>query len=85
MTDAQLDKNGAWAQATRKNSKDPKSLSGGETSFSTMCLLLALWESISGPFRCLDEFDVFMDAANRKLSMQMLVSSSSLSVKGHSR
>lgn len=33
--------------------KDPKSLSGGEKSFSTICLLLSLWESIGCPIRCL--------------------------------
>ncbi|KAG0211312.1 Structural maintenance of chromosomes protein 6 [Mortierella sp. GBA30] len=53
--------------------KDPKSLSGGEKSFSTICLLLSLWESMSSSIRCLDEFDVFMDAVNRRISMQMLI------------
>ncbi|KAF8986017.1 Structural maintenance of chromosomes protein 6 [Entomortierella lignicola] len=53
--------------------KDPKSLSGGEKSFSTICLLLALWDSMASSIRCLDEFDVFMDAVNRRISMQMLI------------
>jgi chromosome segregation ATPase len=43
-----------------KTEKDPKSLSGGEKSYSTICLLLSLWASMRNPFRALDEFDVFM-------------------------
>jgi len=55
--------------------KDPKSLSGGEKSFSTICLLLSLWETMGCPIRGLDEFDVFMDAVNRRISMKMLIES----------
>ena len=36
--------------------KDPRSLSGGEKSFATICLLLAMWESIGSPIRCLGMF-----------------------------
>ncbi|KAK0450388.1 uncharacterized protein EV420DRAFT_1706032 [Desarmillaria tabescens] len=50
----------AATQGSRE--KDPKALSGGEKSYSTICLLLSLWEAIGCPLRCLDEFDVFMDA-----------------------
>ncbi|KDQ21431.1 hypothetical protein BOTBODRAFT_168698 [Botryobasidium botryosum FD-172 SS1] len=57
----------------RSRDKDPKSLSGGEKSFSTICLLLSLWEAIGCPIRCLDEFDVFMDAVNRRISMKMMI------------
>lgn len=35
-----------------------KTLSGGEKSFSQICLLLALWEAMGSPIRCLDELCV---------------------------
>lgn len=74
--------------------KDPRLLSGGEKSFSTICLLLSMWECIGCPLRCLgqssvlsgshlvlqlnnygfsDEFDVFMDAINRLISINTIV------------
>ncbi|KAJ1864300.1 Structural maintenance of chromosomes protein 6 [Coemansia sp. RSA 989] len=55
--------------------KDTRSLSGGEKSFTTICLLLSLWETMNCPVRALDEFDVFMDAANRRIAMSMMVAS----------
>ncbi|OLY84311.1 Structural maintenance of chromosomes protein 6 [Smittium mucronatum] len=55
--------------------KDNRSLSGGEKSFTTISFLLSLWEAMSCPIRALDEFDVFMDAANRAISMRMIVKS----------
>jgi chromosome segregation ATPase len=51
-----------------------KTLSGGEKSFSSICLLLALWEAMGAPLRCLDEYDVFMDDVNRDVSTKMIVS-----------
>jgi chromosome segregation ATPase len=50
----------AASDENAKMEKDPKSLSGGEKSYSTICLLLSLWASMRNPFRALDEFDVFM-------------------------
>lgn len=48
-------------------------LSGGEKSFSTICLLLSLWDAMGAPIRCLDEFDVFMDSVNRTVSVGMMI------------
>lgn len=48
-------------------------LSGGERSFSTICFIISLWQVMECPFYMLDEFDVFMDAFNRKTSQQALI------------
>ncbi|OJJ43339.1 hypothetical protein ASPZODRAFT_136183 [Penicilliopsis zonata CBS 506.65] len=50
-----------------------RTLSGGEKSFSQVCLLLALWEAMGSPIRCLDEFDVYMDSINRQMAIDMLM------------
>uniref|UniRef100_A0A7M4EE17 Structural maintenance of chromosomes protein 6 n=1 Tax=Crocodylus porosus TaxID=8502 RepID=A0A7M4EE17_CROPO len=52
---------------------DMRSLSGGERSFSTVCFILSLWSITESPFRCLDEFDVYMDMVNRRISMDMML------------
>ena len=59
---------------SQSRSKAPKNLSGGERSFSTVSLLLALWDTAMCPIRCLDEWDVFLDHVNRALAAKMLVS-----------
>ncbi|THU65527.1 hypothetical protein C4D60_Mb05t04600 [Musa balbisiana] len=53
--------------------RDIRGLSGGERSFSTLCFALALHEMTEAPFRAMDEFDVFMDAVSRKMSLETLV------------
>nr|WJN25120.1 DNA repair protein [Moesziomyces parantarcticus] len=50
-----------------------KGMSGGERSFATACLLLSLWQAMSSPIRCLDEFDIFMDQVNRRVALQMIL------------
>jgi chromosome segregation ATPase len=53
---------------------DNKGLSGGERSYSTLSFVLALGQSMCVPFRALDEFDVFMDSVNRRVSIDLLLS-----------
>jgi hypothetical protein len=57
----------------RGNLRHISNLSGGEKSFATVCLLLAVWRNVHCPVRCLDEFDVFMDAENRHTTSEMMV------------
>ncbi|KAK4194094.1 putative structural maintenance of chromosomes protein 6 [Triangularia verruculosa] len=64
----------------RANGRSTKTLSGGEKSFASICLLLAIWEAMGSPLRCLDEFDVFMDNVNRAISTNMLITAARRSV-----
>lgn len=59
--------------ASELSKRDIKQLSGGEKSFGTTCFLLSLWDAMGCPIRCLDEFDVYMDAVNRRLVVEMLI------------
>lgn len=49
------------------------SLSGGEKSFTQVAFLLSIWKVMDSKIRGLDEFDVFMDSVNRKVSMDLLL------------
>ncbi|XP_041661505.1 structural maintenance of chromosomes protein 6 [Cheilinus undulatus] len=60
-------------QGSNTDLSDMRTLSGGERSFSTVCFVLSLWAITEAPFRCLDEFDVYMDMVNRRISMDMLL------------
>ena len=55
------------------SSSDVSLLSGGEKSYTQMCLICALWDMMRPPFRCLDEWDVFLDAVNRKTISEELL------------
>ncbi|KAJ8747970.1 hypothetical protein K2173_014372 [Erythroxylum novogranatense] len=59
--------------ASSSTVRDARGLSGGERSFSTICFTLALHEMAEAPFRAMDEFDVFMDAVSRKISLDTLL------------
>jgi len=65
--------NPSAADGAANKVKDIRSLSGGERSFCTLALTLGIGEQIESPFRAMDEFDVFMDAVNRKVSMDALI------------
>lgn len=53
--------------------RDTRALSGGERSYSTLSFALALHDMTEAPFRAMDEFDVFMDAVSRKISLDTVV------------
>uniref|UniRef100_A0A453DV71 RecF/RecN/SMC N-terminal domain-containing protein n=2 Tax=Triticinae TaxID=1648030 RepID=A0A453DV71_AEGTS len=59
--------------ASHDTVRHTRGLSGGERSFSTLCFALALHGMTEAPFRAMDEFDVFMDAVSRKISLDTLV------------
>jgi len=54
-----------------------KALSGGEKSFTTIAFILAFGSTFDAPFRAMDEFDIFMDSVNRKISMGLLIKEAS--------
>ena len=47
-------------------------LSGGERSFTTLSLLLALSHVCDHPFRLMDEYDVFLDEISRNKTLEIL-------------
>lgn len=57
----------------RTKEQDTSTLSGGEKSFSQIALLAAMWMNIGSRLLALDEFDVFMDKVNRRISLNMVI------------
>jgi len=51
---------------------DLRQMSGGERSYTALCLLLALGHVIECPFRLMDEYDVFLDQMARKFTLDIL-------------
>ncbi|EOD32259.1 hypothetical protein EMIHUDRAFT_462777 [Emiliania huxleyi CCMP1516] len=49
-----------------------RSLSGGEQAFSTLSLVLAMWQLSATPMRALDEFDKNMDSSFQAASLKLL-------------
>ena len=47
-------------------------LSGGERSLTTVAFLIALWDRMRSPVRCLDEFEVFMDGDKKSRATKMI-------------
>jgi structural maintenance of chromosomes protein 6 len=68
ITNVNAEANGDAGQCT-----DVKQLSGGERSFTTLALLLALGNVTDMPFKVLDEYDVFLDPVARKITLNQLV------------
>ncbi|VVC29596.1 P-loop containing nucleoside triphosphate hydrolase [Cinara cedri] len=47
--------------------------SGGERTFATVALIIALWSNMQLPFYSIDEYDVYMDNVNRLATTQLLM------------
>uniref|UniRef100_F1KS45 Structural maintenance of chromosomes protein 6 n=1 Tax=Ascaris suum TaxID=6253 RepID=F1KS45_ASCSU len=74
IDDSSLDNSGSVDNLSRDDLQDLKGLSGGERTYTMACFIMALWDAIDAPFRCMDEFDVFLDMNNRRMVMELLIS-----------
>lgn len=57
----------------KSKQQSTSTLSGGEKSFSQIALLASLWQNMGSKLLALDEFDVFMDKVNRRISLKMVI------------
>lgn len=60
-------------EVTQSRVQNIRVLSGGEKSFVTLSLIMATAHIIESPFFIMDEFDVFMDEANRVVSLHTII------------
>lgn len=58
---------------TMSNNISTSCASGGERTFATVALILALWSNMQLPFYSIDEYDVYMDNVNRLATTQLLM------------
>lgn len=67
----------SWVRPDRAqgDTRDTSTLSGGEKSFTQIALLMSVWEVMQAGLVAMDEYDVFMDKANRSKSLNLLASS----------
>lgn len=60
-----------------------KQMSGGERSFVTLALLLALGKVQDSPFRIMDEYDVFLDELSRVLTLTAIQRTAVMASNAH--
>ncbi|KAJ6244233.1 structural maintenance of chromosomes 5 [Anaeramoeba flamelloides] len=58
---------------TKSHTRRTKTFSGGEKSYVTVAFLASLWQLMETPIIVLDEFDIFLDAVNRKIVLDLLI------------
>ena len=78
FNDTEKEINFNWSKSsqsdfTKAKFVDTNTLSGGERSYTTIAFLLSMYKVVNVPFRVLDEFDVFMDAASRTTVLWQLI------------
>ncbi|CAG9466559.1 unnamed protein product [Pedinophyceae sp. YPF-701] len=56
-----------------KAATELKTLSGGERSYTSLSLILSMGELVDAGFYALDEFDVFLDAQNRRIAIGNII------------